>query len=171
MVKDIESRQTGVEDFFLIESNCRVRRQSIARRTNGRSGRAARQRQRPSDSQYRYSFCPTPSLRILIAMRHGGGLPFTPRLNVQLYNNDRRKIRAWHPVVFADRPHSFEGDASVSIRNCSCACAVGIAICANRNKVLTAKVLNPASRRLGPSRNKPPALSCATTTDRRLPIV
>jgi len=50
---------SGVLDFFLIESNCRVRRQSSARRTNGRSGRAARQRQRPSDSQYRYGFRPT----------------------------------------------------------------------------------------------------------------
>jgi cytochrome c biogenesis protein CcdA len=44
VVKDIESRQTNVGDFFLIESNCRVRCQSVARRTNGRSGRAARQR-------------------------------------------------------------------------------------------------------------------------------
>jgi hypothetical protein len=78
VVKDIESRQTDVGDFFLIESNCRVRRQSIARR---RSGRAARQRQRPSDSQYRYGFRPTLSLRISLAMRHGGGLPFTPRLH------------------------------------------------------------------------------------------
>ena len=40
MVKDKESRQTNVGNFFLMESNCRVRRQSIARRTNGRSGRA-----------------------------------------------------------------------------------------------------------------------------------
>jgi hypothetical protein len=71
VVKDIKSRQTNVGDFFLIESNCRVRRQSIARRTNGRSGRAARQRQRPSDSQYRYGFRPTLSLRISVAMRHG----------------------------------------------------------------------------------------------------
>ena len=31
-----------------MESNCRVRRQSIARRTNGRSGGAARQRQAPA---------------------------------------------------------------------------------------------------------------------------
>ena len=49
VVKGVESRQTNVGDFFLRESNCRVRRQSVARRTNGRSGRAARQRQRPSD--------------------------------------------------------------------------------------------------------------------------
>src|SRR6516162_9759773 len=80
MVKDIESRQTNVGDFFLIESNCRVRRQSIARRTNARSGRATRQRQRPSDSQYCYGFRSTLSLRISLAMRHGGGLPFTPAL-------------------------------------------------------------------------------------------
>jgi hypothetical protein len=77
VVKDIESRQTNVGDFFLIESNCRVRRQSIAGRTNGCPGRAARQRQRPSDSQYRYSFRPTLSLRSSLAMRHGGGLLFT----------------------------------------------------------------------------------------------
>src|SRR5262249_45640488 len=80
MVKGIESRQTDVEDFFLMESNCRVRRQSIARRTNGRFGRPARQRQRPSDSQYRYGFRPTLSLRISLAMRHGRGLAFTPAL-------------------------------------------------------------------------------------------
>src|SRR6516225_3650011 len=88
VVKDIESRQTNVGDFFLIESNCRVRRQNIARRTNGRSGRAARQRQRPSDSQYRYGFRPTLSLRISLAMQHGGGFPFHPHLNVPLYSND-----------------------------------------------------------------------------------
>ena len=84
MVKDIESRQTNVGDFFLVESNCRVRRQRITRRSNGRSGRAARQRQRPSDSQYRYGFRTTLSLRISLAMRHGRDLPFHPRLNVQL---------------------------------------------------------------------------------------
>ena len=71
----MESRQTNVKDLFLMESNCRVRRQSIARRTNGRSGRAARQRQRPSDSQYRYGFRPTLSLRSLLRVRHGGELP------------------------------------------------------------------------------------------------
>jgi hypothetical protein len=71
-----------------MESNCRARRQSIAGRTNGRSGRAARQRQRPSDSQYRYGFRPTLSLRISLAMQHGGGLSIHPRLSVQLYNND-----------------------------------------------------------------------------------
>src|SRR6516162_8515277 len=70
VVKDIESRQTNVRDFFLIESNCRVHGQSIVRRTNGCSERAARQRQRPSD--YRYGFRPTLSLRISVAMRHGG---------------------------------------------------------------------------------------------------
>jgi hypothetical protein len=73
-----------------MESNCRVRRQSIARRTNGRFGRAARQRQRPSDSQYRYGFRPTVSLRISLAMQHGGGFPFHPHLNVPLYANDGR---------------------------------------------------------------------------------
>jgi hypothetical protein len=90
VVKGVESRQTNVGDFFLRESNCRVRRQSIARRTNGRSGRAARQRQRPSDSQYRYG-CPTLSLRISLAMRHGRGFPFHPHLNVPLCTNDGRK--------------------------------------------------------------------------------
>ena len=90
VVKGVESRQTNVGDFFLRESNCRVRRQSVARRTNGRSGRAARQRQRPSDSQYRYG-CPTLSLRISLAMRHGGGFPFHPHLNVTLYTNDGHK--------------------------------------------------------------------------------
>ena len=90
MVKGVESRQTNVGDFFLIESNCRVRRQSIARRTNGHSGRAARQRQRPSDSQYRYGFRPTLSLRISLAMRHDGDFPFHPHLNVPLYTNDGR---------------------------------------------------------------------------------
>ena len=89
VVKDIESRQTNVGDFFLIDSNCRVRCQSVARRTNGRSGRAARQRQRPSDSQYRYRFRPTLSLRTSLAMRHGGAL-IHPRPTVQLYNNDGR---------------------------------------------------------------------------------
>ena len=78
VVEDIECRQTNVGDFFLIESNCRVRRQSIAGRTNGCPGRAARQGQRPSDSQYRYGFRPTLSLRSSLAMRHGGGLLFTP---------------------------------------------------------------------------------------------
>jgi hypothetical protein len=90
VVKGVESRQTNVGDFFLRESNCRVRRQSVARRTNGRSGRAARQRQRPSYSQYRYG-CPTLSLRISLAMRHGGGFPFHPHLNVPLYTNDGHK--------------------------------------------------------------------------------
>ena len=90
VVKGVESRQTNVGDFFVRESNCRVRRQSVARRTNGRSGRAARQRQRPSDSQYRYG-CPTLSLRISLAMRHGGGFPFHPHLNVTLYTNDGHK--------------------------------------------------------------------------------
>src|ERR1700756_2357167 len=80
VVKCVESRQTNVGDFFLRESNCRVRRQSVARRTNGRSGRAARQRQRPSYSQYRYGFRPTLSLRISLAMRHGEGFPFHPTL-------------------------------------------------------------------------------------------
>src|SRR5262249_48361879 len=55
--------------------------------TTAAPGRAPRQRQRPSDSQCRYGFRPTLSLRILLAMRHGGGLPFHPRLNVHLYNN------------------------------------------------------------------------------------
>jgi hypothetical protein len=90
VVKGVESRQTNVGDFFLRQSDCRVRRQSVARRTNGRSGRAARQRQRPSDSQYRYG-CPTLSLRISLAMRHGGGFPFHPHLNVPLYTNDGHK--------------------------------------------------------------------------------
>jgi hypothetical protein len=40
VVEDIESRQTNVVDFFLIESKCRIRRQSIARGTNGCPGRA-----------------------------------------------------------------------------------------------------------------------------------
>jgi hypothetical protein len=44
VVEDIESRQANVRDFFLIESNCRILRQRIAERTNGGSGRAARQR-------------------------------------------------------------------------------------------------------------------------------
>jgi hypothetical protein len=90
VVKGVESRQTNVGDFFLRESNCRVLRQSVGRRTNGRSGRAARQRQRPSDSQYPYG-CPTLSLRISLAMRHGGGFPFHPHLNVTLYTNDGHK--------------------------------------------------------------------------------
>jgi hypothetical protein len=61
-----------------MENSCRVRRQSIAWRINGRSGHAARQRQRPGESQYRYGFRPTFSLRISLAMRHGGGLAFYP---------------------------------------------------------------------------------------------
>jgi hypothetical protein len=75
-----------------MESNCRVRRQSIARRINGHSKRAARQRQRPGYSQYRYGFRPTLSLRISLAMRHGGGLAFNRRLNMQSYNNDGRNF-------------------------------------------------------------------------------
>jgi len=106
VVKGVESRQTNVGDFFLRESNCRVH--CIAERTNGCSGRAARQRQRPSDSQYRYG-CPTLSLRISLAMRHGRGFPFHPHLNVPLYTNDGRKAAferwigtcgaAGHPIV------------------------------------------------------------------------
>jgi len=71
VVKHIESRQTNVGDFFLIESNCRVRRQSIARRTDGCPGCATRQRQGASDSQYRHGFRPTPSLRSSLRVRHG----------------------------------------------------------------------------------------------------
>ena len=109
VVKGVESRQTNVEDFFLIESNYRVRRQSIARWTNGRSGRAAGQRQRPSDSQYRYGFRPTLSLRISIATRHEGGFPFHPHLRVPSYTKDGRNaaFECWigtcgaagHPIV------------------------------------------------------------------------
>jgi hypothetical protein len=95
VVEDIESRQSNVGDFFLIESKCAVRRRSIARRTNGRSGRAACQRQRPGDSQYRYGFQPTLSLRTSLAMRHGGGLPFHPHLNVPIIHQRRpqRSVR------------------------------------------------------------------------------
>ena len=105
MVKGVESRQTNVRDFFLIESNGRVRRQSIARRTDGRSGRATRQRQRPSDSQYRYGFRPTLSLRISLAMRHGGDFLLHPQLNVPFYTNDGRNaaldrhLRSGSPTV------------------------------------------------------------------------
>ena len=44
VVKDIESQQTNVGNFFLIESNCRARRQSVALRTNGCLGCASHQR-------------------------------------------------------------------------------------------------------------------------------
>jgi len=78
IVEDIESRETDVRDFFLTERNyrCRVLRRCIACRTNGCPGCAARQRQRPSDSQYRCGFRPTPSLRSLLRVRHGGDLPY-----------------------------------------------------------------------------------------------
>ena len=72
IVEDIESRQADVRDFFLTESNyrCRVLRRCIACRTNGCHG-CARQRQRPSDSQYRYGFRSTTSLRSLLRVQHG----------------------------------------------------------------------------------------------------
>jgi len=68
VVEDIESRQADVRNFFFTKSNyrCRVLRRRIAWRTNGCPG-CARQRQRPSDSQYRYGFRPTPSLRSCFA--------------------------------------------------------------------------------------------------------
>jgi hypothetical protein len=43
----------------------------IACRTNGCPGCAGRQRQHPSDSQYRYGLPPPPSLRSLLRVRHG----------------------------------------------------------------------------------------------------
>ena len=78
VVEDIESRQADVRDFFLTESNYRWRvlHPCIACRTDSCPGRAARQRQRPSDSQYRYGFRPTPSLRSLLRVRHRGDLPY-----------------------------------------------------------------------------------------------
>jgi len=78
VVKDIESREDNVRDFFLIESNCRVLRQCIAGRTNGCPGRVSSQRQRPSDSQYRYGFRPILSLRSSLVMRHGGASHSAP---------------------------------------------------------------------------------------------
>jgi hypothetical protein len=106
VVKGVESRQTNVGDFFLIESKCRVRRQSIARRTNGRSGRAGRQRQRPSNSEYRYGFRPTLLLRISLATRHDGGFPFHPHLRVHhtprtaaTQRSNVRHLRRSHPIV------------------------------------------------------------------------
>jgi len=68
VVEDIESRQADVRNFFFTKSNyrCRVLRRRIAWRTIGCPG-CARQRQRPSDSQYRYGFRPTPSLRSCFA--------------------------------------------------------------------------------------------------------
>ena len=81
IVEDIESRQADVRDFFLTESNyrCRVLRRCIACWTNGCPRCAARQRQRPSDSQYRYGFRPTPSFRSLLRVRHSGDLPYKLR--------------------------------------------------------------------------------------------
>jgi len=78
LVEDIESRQTDVRDFFLTESNyrCGVLRRYILCRTNYCRGCVARQRQRPSDSQNRDGFRPTPSLRSLLRVRHGGDLPY-----------------------------------------------------------------------------------------------
>jgi hypothetical protein len=78
VVEDIESCQADVRDFFLTENNyrCGVLRRCIGCQTNGCPGCAARQRQRPSDSQYRCGFHPTPSLRSLPRVRHGGDLPY-----------------------------------------------------------------------------------------------
>jgi len=105
VVKDKESRQTNVGNFFLMESNCRVRRQSIARRTNGRSERAARQRQRPSDSQYRYGFRPT--LRSLLRVRQGGDLRSAergPGLGAGGLKRDRGHWRGRLSCCHAGRP-------------------------------------------------------------------
>lgn len=79
VVEDMESRQTDVRDFFLTESNCGcgVLRRHSACRTNGCRGWATtRERQRPSDPQYRYGFCPTPSFRSLLRVRHRRDLSY-----------------------------------------------------------------------------------------------
>jgi len=83
VVKDIESRQANVRDFFLIESNCHVLRQCIAGRNNDCPARAAGQRHHPSDSQCRYGFRPSLSLQSSLARRHDVGLPFTSGLVLQ----------------------------------------------------------------------------------------
>jgi hypothetical protein len=83
LVEDIERRQAHVGDFLLAESDL-VRRHGIPRlyiccRPSGCCGRAARQRQRHADeSQHRYGFLPTPSLRNLLRMWHSRGLPCLP---------------------------------------------------------------------------------------------
>jgi len=70
LVVDVERRQADVEDFFLTErddvTRGVVRLRCIRCRTNDRRGRAARQRQHPGGSQYRYGFLPMPSLRSLL---------------------------------------------------------------------------------------------------------
>ena len=108
VVEDIESRQADIRDFFLTESNyrCRVLRRCIACRTNGCLGCAARKRQRPSDSQYRYGFCPTPSLRSLLRVRHRGDLPYKlgwarPRAK-QIVANQPRLRSPFEGVQFFD---------------------------------------------------------------------
>ena len=116
VVKDIESRQTNVGDFFLIESNCCLRRQSIARRTNDCAGCATCERQGPSDSQYRHGFRLTPSLRSSLRVRHrkistsdGRSLINEwPRPGLGGYRGDRGHWRsrfAGRPVGQLARPH------------------------------------------------------------------
>jgi hypothetical protein len=80
LVEDIERPQADVGDFLLIESDfvtrcvtrCDVARRHIRCRSGGSCGCAARQRQRHADdSQHRYGFLPTLSLRSLLRLWHG----------------------------------------------------------------------------------------------------
>ena len=74
IVEDIECCQADVRDFFLTDNyRCRVLCRCIARWTNRCSGCAARQRQRPSDTQH-CGFRLTLSLRTPLRVPHRGDL-------------------------------------------------------------------------------------------------
>ena len=75
LVEDIERRQADVRDFLLTESDfvtrCGVPRRYIRCWPTGSRRCAARKSQRhPSDSQHRYGFPRTLSLRGVLRMRH-----------------------------------------------------------------------------------------------------
>jgi hypothetical protein len=75
LVEDIECRQADVRDFLLTESDfvtrCGVPRRYVRCWPTGSRRCAARKSQRhPSDSQHRYGFPRTLSLRGVLRMRH-----------------------------------------------------------------------------------------------------
>jgi len=83
LVEDKERPQADVGNFFLIESDfgnpCGVLRLYVCRRRTECCGSAARQRQRHADdSQRRYNFLPTLSLRSLL--RQGHSLSSMPQM-------------------------------------------------------------------------------------------
>ncbi len=82
LVEDVEGPQADVGDFFFAERDLRpdgIPRRRIRGRHSGRGGCPARERQRHADdSDNRYGFLATLSLRSLLLVRHCLVLPYLP---------------------------------------------------------------------------------------------